>query len=50
MFPLKDLMNKLGSNSVECREDGALASADLRGSYLLNSGIANLEDADAVLA
>ena len=49
LISLKDLMNKLGSNSVECREDGALASADLRGSYLLNSGIANLEDADAVL-
>ena len=49
LVSLKDMMNKLGSNSVECREDGALASADLRGSYLLNSGIANLEDADAVL-
>ena len=49
LVSLKDLMNKVGSNSVECRQDGVHACADLRGSYLLNSGIANLEDADAVL-
>ena len=49
MIALKDLMNKLGSNSVECRQDSVIACPDLRGSYLLNSGIANLEDADAVL-
>jgi NADH-quinone oxidoreductase chain G len=49
MVSLKDLMNKLGSNHVECRQDATYACADLRGSYVLNSGIASLEDADAVL-
>jgi hypothetical protein len=37
-------MNKLGCNNVECREDGVHACADLRGSYLLNTGIANIEE------
>jgi NADH dehydrogenase (ubiquinone) Fe-S protein 1 len=49
MVSLKDFMNKLGCNHVECRQDATHACADLRGSYVLNSGIASLEDADAVL-
>eukprot|EP01047_Picozoa_sp_COSAG01_P055297 COSAG01_NODE_6141_length_3825_cov_12.238734_1_plen_46_part_10 len=36
----------LRSNPVP---DATYACADLRGSYVLNSGIASLEDADAVL-
>ncbi|MEE4351129.1 MAG: NADH-quinone oxidoreductase subunit NuoG [Pacificimonas sp.] len=49
---LKDLMTALGSNRHECRQDGAQLGGEVsegRASYLLNTGIANLETADVVL-
>ena len=46
---LKELLNSLGSTATVSTAAGA-QSADLRPSYLLNSTIAGLEDADAVLA
>ena len=49
MVALKDLMAAFGSPHVDCRQDGAALDAGNRASYLLNTTIAGLEDADAVL-
>jgi NADH-quinone oxidoreductase subunit G len=50
MFALKLLMQSLGVTNVDARQDGtALSSAYGRGSYLFNSTIAGIEDADAIL-
>ena len=49
MLALKDLMQGLGSPHVDCRQDGAKLDASTRASYLLNSTIAGLETADALL-
>ncbi len=46
---LKDLMIALGVPNFDCRQDGApLGGGDRRG-YLFNTGIAGLEEADAIL-
>lgn len=44
---MKDLMNRLGSELVTTEE--AAPCSDLRSNYLLNTGIAGVEDADFVL-
>jgi NADH-quinone oxidoreductase subunit G len=49
MLALKDLMVSLKSPHLECRQDGAHLDAADRASYLMNTGIANLELADMVL-
>jgi NADH-quinone oxidoreductase subunit G len=50
MFALKDLMMRLGSPNLDCRQDGAaLDPSKGRGSYLFNSGIAGIDEADAIL-
>jgi len=50
MFALKDLMMQLGSPNLDCRQDGAaLDPSKGRGSYLFNSGIAAIDEADAIL-
>ena len=49
MVALKDLLAELGSNKVECRQDGMAVDANARASYLFNSGIAGIEEADAIL-
>ena len=49
MIALKDLMGALGSANIDCRQDGAKLPASPRAAYLLNSTIAGLETADAVL-
>ncbi len=49
MVMLKDLMTALGSRSFDCRQDGALLDPENRGSYLFNSGIAGIDQADALL-
>ena len=47
---LKDLMTALGSPHTDCRQDGAQIDAgSSRASYLFNSGIAGIEEADALL-
>lgn len=46
---LKDLMIALGSANLECRQDGSALDAADRASYIMNTGIQNLELADAVL-
>jgi len=50
MFALKALMAKLGSSNMDCRDAGSvLDPARGRGSYLFNSSIAGIEEADALL-
>jgi NADH-quinone oxidoreductase subunit G len=49
MLALKDLMSALGSPNLDCRQDGALFDPADRAGYLFNSGIAGIEDADAIL-
>ncbi|HLH86852.1 MAG TPA: NADH-quinone oxidoreductase subunit NuoG, partial [Xanthobacteraceae bacterium] len=50
MFALKDLMTRLGSKNIDCRQDGeALDPAWGRATYLFNATIAGIEKADALL-
>ncbi|MDH3581502.1 MAG: NADH-quinone oxidoreductase subunit NuoG, partial [Hyphomicrobiales bacterium] len=50
IFALKDLMVRLGSPHIDCRQDGAaLDPRHGRASYLFNSGITGIDDADAIL-
>ena len=50
MFALKELFTRLGSRNVDCRQDGAKLDPKLgRASYLFNSTIAGIEQADAIL-
>ncbi|MGB3810919.1 MAG: NADH-quinone oxidoreductase subunit NuoG [Parvibaculum sp.] len=48
MKALKDLWAKLGSTNIDCRQDGAKLGG-ARSSYIFNSTIAGIEDADAIL-
>ncbi len=49
MLALKDLMGALGSTNLDCRQDGAALDASRREFYLFNSGIAGIDEADAIL-
>ncbi len=49
MFALKGLLALLGSDRIECRQDGAKLESAVRASYLFNTTIAGIEDADAIL-
>ncbi|HRE60617.1 MAG TPA: NADH-quinone oxidoreductase subunit NuoG [Micropepsaceae bacterium] len=50
MKALKDLMTGLGATSMDCRQDGAKIGVGApRQSWLFNSTIAGIEDADALL-
>jgi NADH-quinone oxidoreductase subunit G len=50
MFALKTLIDKLGSPNIDCRQDGSKLHPRFgRASYLFNSRIAGIEDADAIL-
>jgi NADH-quinone oxidoreductase subunit G len=50
IFALKDLMTRLNVGNLDCRQDGsALDPAWGRATYLLNSTIAGIEAADALL-
>src|ERR1051325_10681234 len=50
MFALKDLMTRLGSRNIDCRQDGeALDPKWGRASYLFNPTIAGIDQADALL-
>ncbi|KLK94871.1 NADH dehydrogenase [Microvirga vignae] len=50
MFALKLLMQSLGVTNIDARQDGTVLSpAYGRGSYLFNTTIAGIEDADAIL-
>ena len=45
----KDLLAALGSTNIDIRQDGAKLDAANRASYLFNSGLAGIEQADALL-
>ncbi len=50
MFALKDLFTRLGSTNLDCRQAGDKLNPKLgRASYLFNSGIEGIEQADAIL-
>ena len=49
MVALKDLMAALGSENIDCRQDGAALDAARRDFYVFNSTVAGIEDADAIL-
>ena len=49
LVALKDLIHRLGSNNLDCRQDGAHVCADHRSNYLFNSSVAGIEDADVCL-
>jgi NADH-quinone oxidoreductase subunit G len=49
MLALKELMRALGSPNLDCRQDGAVADPAIRASYIFNSGVAGIEQADACL-
>jgi NADH-quinone oxidoreductase subunit G len=49
MLALKELMLLLGSHNFDCRQDGVKVGKGERGSYLFNTGICGIKDADAIL-
>ena len=50
MFALKALMASLGSGNLDCRQDGAKLHPKFgRASYVLNAGIAGIDEADSLL-
>jgi NADH-quinone oxidoreductase subunit G len=49
MFALKSLMLALGSPNLDCRQDSADYDISARAAYVMNTGIAGIEEADAVL-
>jgi NADH-quinone oxidoreductase subunit G len=50
MFALKDLMGRLGSVNLDCRQDGVKLHPKFgRASYLFNSTIAGIDQADSIL-
>ncbi len=46
---LKDLMAAIGTPHTDCRQDGAKLGGGERSSYLFNTSIAGIEEADAIL-
>src|SRR5258708_4866193 len=50
MFALKSLVGKLGSSNIDCRQDGSKLHPKLgRASYIFNSTIVGIDQADAIL-
>ncbi|EAU40382.1 NADH dehydrogenase gamma subunit [Fulvimarina pelagi HTCC2506] len=50
MWAMKRLMGEIGSPNIDCRQDGSISHpADGRASYIFNTTIAGIEDADALL-
>jgi NADH-quinone oxidoreductase subunit G len=49
MVAFKDLLGTLGSDRIDCRQDGAWIDASVRENYLFNSGLSGIEHADVVL-
>ena len=49
MVALRDLMSSFGAGNTECRVDGAMFDVRQRAGYIFNSGIAAIEQADAIL-
>ncbi|NQW00176.1 MAG: NADH-quinone oxidoreductase subunit G, partial [Rhodospirillales bacterium] len=49
MTALKDLMTSLGSQNIDCRQDGAQLDPAARAGYLFNTTISGIDRADAIL-
>jgi NADH-quinone oxidoreductase subunit G len=50
MFALKGLMEKLGAPSIDCRQDGSKLHPKFgRASYIFNSTVAGIDEADAIM-
>lgn len=49
MYALKKLLTGLGVSNLDCRQDGVKLGGGSRAGYLFNSGIAGIDDADAIL-
>ncbi|NTU76274.1 MAG: NADH-quinone oxidoreductase subunit G [Alphaproteobacteria bacterium] len=49
LYALKEFMLALGSPHMDCRPDGADYDVSTRAAYLMNSAIAGIEQADALL-
>jgi len=49
MKALKDLSDSLGVKNIDCRQDGSVLGHGARQSYLFNTTIAGVEDADVIL-
>jgi NADH-quinone oxidoreductase subunit G len=49
LFALKQLLTTLGIANMDCRQDGAMIDASNRASYLFNTTIAGIENADVLL-
>jgi len=49
MFMLKELMTKLGSGNIDCRQDGAVFDTRVAAGWRFNSTIAGIDQADAIL-
>jgi len=49
MAALKDLLTALGSANMDCRQDSAALDPAVRASYLFNTSVAGIENADACL-
>ncbi|WP_417461753.1 NADH-quinone oxidoreductase subunit NuoG [Kordiimonas sp.] len=49
MLALKDLMASLGARRIEARQDGATIDPSVRAGYIMNTGIAGIEEADYLL-
>jgi NADH-quinone oxidoreductase subunit G len=50
MFALKSLVGKLGSSNIDCRQDGSKLHPKFgRASYIFNSTIVGIDQADAIL-
>ncbi len=49
MVALRDLLAAMGSSKIECRQDGADYSTAHRSHYVFGTGIAGIEQADAIL-
>jgi len=49
LYALKRLMTSLGVASLDCRQDGVVLGDGPRASWLFNTTIAGIEDADALL-
>ena len=49
MTAMKDLMESLGSPNMDCRTDGSDFDTEHRSSYLFNSTLAGIDEADAIL-
>jgi NADH-quinone oxidoreductase subunit G len=49
LFALKSLWQAFGSPHLDCRQDGATYDISARAAYIMNTGIAGIEEADAIL-